>query len=136
MEIKGKTILITGGSAGIGLEAARQFLVNGAKVIITGRDQIKLDQVQQLYPSIVAIKSDVADADNSYLLYKKVTELGGIDVLYNNAGVGTKPLSLAKTNPKHYEDAAYEMSVNYLGVIRLTDLFLDHLKSRDEAAQS
>jgi len=41
MELKGKTVLITGGTAGIGLESARQFMAKGAKVIITGRDQLK-----------------------------------------------------------------------------------------------
>ena len=50
MELKGKTILITGGTAGIGLEAAKQFLTNGAKVIVTGRNQGKLDEAQKLYP--------------------------------------------------------------------------------------
>jgi uncharacterized oxidoreductase len=134
MELKGKTVLITGGSAGIGLEAAKQFLAHGAIVIITGRNQSKLDRAKQLYPSIITIKSDVADAAESYELYRKVNEFGGIDILYNNAGVGTEPLSLAKANPKHYEDAAYEMNVNYLGVIRLTDLFLNQLKSRGDSA--
>jgi uncharacterized oxidoreductase len=134
MEIKGKTILITGGSAGIGLEATRQFLNKGAKVIITGRNQAKLAQAQILYPSIIVIKSDVGNAEESALLYDKVTKLGGIDILYNNAGVGTEPLSLANANPRHYEDAAYEINVNYLGIIRLTDLFLDQLKSRDNGA--
>jgi uncharacterized oxidoreductase len=134
MELKEKTVLITGGSAGIGLEAAKQFLMNGAKVIISGRNQAKLDQAKRLYPSIVTIKSDIADADDSLELYRKVTQLGGIDILYNNAGVGSAPLSLAKANPKHYINAAYEMNVNYLGVIRITDHFLDQLKSRNDAA--
>ena len=49
MNLKGKTILITGGSAGIGLEAAKQFLEIGAKVIITGRNQDKLDAAKNLY---------------------------------------------------------------------------------------
>ena len=46
MELKGKTILITGGTAGIGSEATKQFLSNGAKVIITGRNQEKLDEAK------------------------------------------------------------------------------------------
>jgi len=65
MKLAGKTILITGGTAGIGLEAAKQFLAHGAKVIITGRDQPKLDKAKKLYPDLVAIKSDVANADDS-----------------------------------------------------------------------
>jgi uncharacterized oxidoreductase len=40
MEVKGKAVLITGGTAGIGLEATKQFLVTGCKVIITGRNQV------------------------------------------------------------------------------------------------
>jgi len=46
MELKGKTILITGG---IGLEAAKQFLANGTKVIIPDRNQEKLDEARKLF---------------------------------------------------------------------------------------
>src|ERR1044071_3252910 len=69
MQLKGKTVLITGGTAGIGLEAAKQFLANGAKVIITGRNQSKLDAAKRLYPAVTAIKSDVANADDAQALF-------------------------------------------------------------------
>ena len=129
-----KTILITGGASGIGLEAAKQFLALGAKVIITGRNQDKLDAVKKLYPQLTAIQSDAANADEALLLFDKVKAMGGIDILYNNAGVGVPPLNLGLTNEKHLEGAIYEMDVNYLGVIRLNNLFLDMLKSRKESA--
>ncbi|MCX2472835.1 SDR family NAD(P)-dependent oxidoreductase [Pedobacter sp. MC2016-05] len=134
MELRGKTILITGGNAGIGLEAATQFLALGAKVIITGRDQNKLTSVKSLYPSLVTIKSDVTDETDAVSLFKDVEALGGIDILYNNAGVGVKPSNLGISSSKHLENAVYEMNINYFGVIRLNNLFLDMLKSRPEGA--
>jgi len=134
MDLRNKTILITGGSAGIGLEAAKQFLEIGAKVIITGRNQEKLDAAKKLYPNLIAIKSDAAKAEDAISLYNQVKELGGIDILYNNAGVGVMPSNLGIANDRHLEGAAYEMNINYLGVIRLNNLFLDMLKSRKEGA--
>jgi len=134
MELKGKTVLITGGTAGIGLEAAKQFLENGAKVIITGRNQSKLDAAKKLYPAVTAIKSDAADADDARALFEQVKALGGIDILYNNAGVMSGPLNLGAANGKHLEAAEYEMNINYLGVIRINNLFMEMLKSRKEAA--
>jgi len=134
MKIVGKTVLITGGASGIGLEAAKQFLANGASVIITGRNQAKLDEAKKLYPAITAIKSDVSDAGDAQRLFNQIQQLGGIDILYNNAGVLTDPISLGVANNQHFEDAAYEMNVNYLAVIRLNNLFLDMLKSRKDSA--
>jgi len=134
MIIKGKTILITGGASGIGLEAAKQFLANGARVIITGRNQEKLDAAKKTYPALIAINSDVTDAGDAASLFSQVKTLGGIDILYNNAGVGIPPSNLGVASDKHWEGAAYEMNVNYLGVIRLNNLFMDMLKSRKEAA--
>ena len=134
MDLKNKTILITGGSAGIGLEAAKQFLEIGAKVIITGRSQDKLEKAKKLYPNLVAIKSDVAIEEDAISLYKQVEQLGGIDILYNNAGVGVMPSNLGMANDKHAQGAAYEMNINYLGVIRLNNLFMNMLKSRKDGA--
>ena len=134
MQLKGKRVLITGGASGIGLEAAKQFLANGASVIITGRNQVKLDEAKKLYPAITAIKSDVSDAGDAQKLFNQIQQTGGIDILYNNAGVLTDPVNLGVANDQHFEDAAYEVNVNYLGVIRLNNLFMDMLKSRKESA--
>ncbi|KIA87706.1 SDR family oxidoreductase [Flavobacterium sp. AED] len=134
MELRDKTILITGGASGIGLEAAKQFLENGSKVIITGRSQAKLDAAKKLHPSITAINSDVANAEEAASLFEEIQKLGGIDILYNNAGVISKPQNLGIANKVHFETAEYEMSINYLGVIRMNNLFMDMLKSRKESA--
>ncbi len=134
MDLRNKTILITGGSAGIGLEATKQFLEIGAKVIITGRNQDKLDTAKKLYPNVIALKSDVANEEDAILLFNQVKSLGGIDILYNNAGVGVMPSNLGVASDKHFKGAEYEMNINYLAVIRLNNLFLDMLKSKKESA--
>ncbi|KAF2080056.1 SDR family oxidoreductase [Flavobacterium sharifuzzamanii] len=134
MEIQGKTILITGGASGIGLEAAKQFLAIGAKVIVTGRSRAKLDAVKKANPAIITIQSDVANNEEVKFLFNKIQELGGIDILYNNAAVLVPPSNFGIANDKHSEGAAYEMEVNYIGVIRLNNMFMDMLQSRKEAA--
>jgi len=134
MNLKGKTILITGGGSGIGLEAAKQFLQIGAKVIITGRNQVKLEAAKKAYPLLITIQSDAGNEADAYSLFDKVKQLGGIDILYNNAGVGVPPLNLGIASDLHLKGAAYEMEVNYLGVIRLNNIFMEMLKSREESA--
>ncbi|PIF30463.1 putative oxidoreductase [Flavobacterium sp. 9] len=134
MNIKGKTILITGGGSGIGLESAKQFLAEGANVIITGRNSAKLEAAKKLLPSLIIIKSDVENEEDAIALLDKVTSLGGIDILYNNAGVGSPALNLGIANDQILKNAVYEMNVNYFGVIRLNNLFINMLKSRKEAA--
>ena len=134
MKLKGRTILITGGTAGIGLEAAKQFLTNGAKVIITGRDQSKLDKAKKLYPALIAIKSDVANAGDAQVLFNQIKDLGGIDILYNNAGVLSMSTNMGLASDRHSKEAEHEMNVNYLGVIRLNNLFIEMLKSKRESA--
>lgn len=134
MNLKNKTILITGGASGIGLEAAKQFISLGNKVIITGRNPLKLDAVKKSLPEIITIQNDVSKEEEVNALFEQVNLLGGIDILYNNAGVGVAPLNLALENVLHLEGAIYEMEVNYFGVIRINNLFIEMLKSRKEAA--
>ncbi|SHN33146.1 SDR family oxidoreductase [Chitinophaga sp. CF418] len=134
MKLRDKTILITGGSAGIGLEAAKQFLEAGAKVIITGRNQVKLEEAKKRFPSLITIKSDAGNQEDAVLLLKQVKTLGGIDILYNNAGVLSPASNFGVTGDAHYENALNEMNINYLGVIHLNNLFMEMLQSRAESA--
>ncbi len=126
--------MITGGASGIGLEAAKQFLSHGLKVIITGREQEKLNEIKKLYPGLITIKSDLTSAEDAKSLLNQVKECGGIDILYNNAGVMSRPANLGITNDSHFANATNEINTNYLGVIRLNNLFIDMLNSREEAA--
>lgn len=61
MKISNNTILITGGTSGIGFELATRPLALGNTVIITGRDQLKLDRLKREYPLLHTIQSDVND---------------------------------------------------------------------------
>lgn len=134
MNIQDKTILITGGASGIGLEAAKQFLNAGAKVIVTGRNKDKLEALKSTYPSIITIQSDAADEEAAEDLYRKVVALNGIDILYHNAGVRVSPFNLGIPSSKHLGGAQYEMDVNYFAVIRLNNLFMNMLQERPESA--
>ncbi len=69
MKFENKTVLITGGTSGIGLELAKQLLQRGNTVLVTGRDQEKLDAAKRSLPSIHIFRSDVSDPDDITKLY-------------------------------------------------------------------
>jgi uncharacterized oxidoreductase len=128
MKLNGRTILITGGSAGIGLAFALNFLELGNEVIVTGRRQAVLDQVRAKYPKLHTIQSDVADpAQISALAAHVKAEFPKLDVLMNNAGI-----MLQKNLKAPAADLAglmAEMNVNVGGVISTTSAFIDILRA-------
>lgn len=85
-DLSGKKLLITGGTSGIGQAAARTAVDQGAQVVITGRDQDRTARVAQQIGAI-PIAADAGDLDVlPDLIDRTVNELGGLDVLVNNAG--------------------------------------------------
>ena len=88
-KLEGKVAVITGGSAGIGLAAAKRFAEEGAYVFITGRRQAELDAaVKEIGPNAAAVRADSADlADLTRVFDTVKAAKGRIDVLYANAGV-------------------------------------------------
>ena len=128
MKLSGRTILITGGSAGIGLAFALKFLDLGNEVIVTGRRQAVLDQVKANYPKLHTIQSDVADPKQIAGLAARVkANFPKVDVLMNNAGI-----MLHKNLKVPAVDIAglmAEMNVNVGGVIGTISAFIDILRA-------
>src|SRR5256885_9753368 len=126
MKLTGRTILITGGSAGIGLAFALKFAELGNEVIVTGRRQAVLDNVKAKHPKLHTIQSDVADPAQIAALARRVkAEFPRVDVLMNNAGI-----MLYKNLTAPVSDLAElmaEMNINVGGVIRTTSALIDVL---------
>jgi len=87
--LKGKRALITGGTSGIGLETAREFLIEGARVAITGTNPVTLDAARkELGSDVLVIPSDASDVASQKAVAGTVRQaFGGLDVLFINAGI-------------------------------------------------
>ena len=133
MKLQGNTILITGGSGGIGFELASQLLARGNVVVVTGRDQAALDSARQKLPALRTIRSDVGDPDAIASLHQQVMkEFPALNVLINNAGVMRK-VNL-QTFGTDLQDITEEIEINLSGPIRMVMQFLPHLRGQDRPA--
>ncbi len=134
MNIQNKTILVTGGGTGIGFAIANKLSGNGNSIILAGRREDVLKAAVAKLPNATYIVADVtnnADVDN--LVKQVLIKFGGLDILVNNAGTGTyNPLD--SDSGKVYENAKFEMELNYLSVVKITERFLPALKASKEAA--
>ncbi len=126
MKLTGRTILITGGSAGIGVAFALKFLELGNQVIVTGRRQSALDELKAKYPKLHTVQSDVADPAQIALLAKRLKAgYPKLDVLMNNAGVMLH--KNLKAPAADLDGLMTEVNINVGGVIRMTSAFIDIL---------
>lgn len=88
MRLDGHTILITGGTSGIGLALAECFLAYGNELIIVGRDSSKLDNLRGQYPAIVVYQCDISRNDEREKLVAIIREKHPkLNILINNAGI-------------------------------------------------
>ncbi len=123
--LKDKVAVITGATSGMGLDTARLFLEEGAKVVITGRSNEKLQQASaELGEGVLAIKADAASlADSKRLIDQTVEKFGRIDVLFLNAGIfGAYPVS---EYSEEYYDSIFD--INTKGPFFTAKLAIPHL---------
>ncbi len=131
MKLKQRTILITGGTSGIGLELARQLLGRGNTVIVTGRDQEALDAAARALPGLHAFRSDVSDPQAITALHEAVLpRFPALDTLVNNAGIMR---NIKLEGERSLQDVTREIEVNLSGPVRMVQQFLPHLMTRPGA---
>lgn len=103
-KLEGKIAIITGGNSGMGLETAKLFVKEGAKVVITGRRKKELDEAAKAIGSNVTIVqgdvSNLSDLDALYATVKKTH--GKVDILFANAGIA-QPSSIYDATEAHFD---------------------------------
>lgn len=130
-DLKGKTVLITGGSRGLGLVLAREFADEGARVAICARDHAELERARADLAArgakVLAFPCDVTDRTQVRELVDVVTRhFGGVDVLVNNAGV----IQVGPLEVMTLEDFEQAMDVHFWGPLYATLAVLPQMRAR------
>jgi NADP-dependent 3-hydroxy acid dehydrogenase YdfG len=125
-QTSGQVAVITGASSGIGAAIARALAGHGYNLALLGR---RLDRIEalaaKLGDSALAIAADVTDRDSLVTAANRIqAELGGADVLINNAGV----MLLAPFSSEQRHEIRQMVEVNLLGAMTATEVFLDLLR--------
>ncbi|HEY6347088.1 MAG TPA: SDR family oxidoreductase [Bryobacteraceae bacterium] len=123
----GLRVAVTGGTSGLGLALVREFASAGASVAFVARDSKKIDQTLTDIPGTHGITGDVSRKEDIYPIAVEITgELGGLDVLINNAS-SLGPVPLALLGDTECEDFEQALATNLLGPFRLTKALLGAL---------
>jgi len=121
--VRGKVVLITGGSSGIGLAAARKLAAAGAITVVCGRDEEKLAEARRVVKEdgheLVTFAVDLASTDDCDRMTRwLIDEYGGVDVLVNNAGRSIR--RGIESSFERFHDFERTMQLNYFGAVRVT----------------
>lgn len=133
MDLKNSTILITGGTSGIGLELVKQLNEQGSKIIVTGRSLEALNNTKKQFPNIHTFQSDVSNPKDIEKLYKDATELfPELNIIINNAGL--MRLIDLQDAMLDLENINLEIATNLSGTVQMVHQFLPHLKEQKSSA--
>lgn len=134
-QMRGKTVLITGSSRGLGLAMAEEFARLGARIVLTARDAEELERARHLLlersavnsADILAVPADLARHEEAeYVVHRALETWGRIDVLVNNAGI----ITVGPIENQTVEDFRTVMDVNFFSAVHCTLAVLPHLLQR------
>ncbi len=129
MKLKGNTVLITGGSSGIGLELVKALLKKENQVIICGRSVEKLEKAKRELPAVHIFRCDLSLQSEREKLYSWTVKNHSIcNVLINNAGYANRMHILKDKD--YLPLAEHEMQTNFIAPMSLIQLFLPHLEKQ------
>jgi uncharacterized oxidoreductase len=130
MNLKGNTVLITGGASGIGYALAEDFLKAGSEVIICGRREEKLLEAQKKHPEFKIKKCDAAsDAERAELVQWAVSNFKNLNILVNNAGI-QRDIDFKK-GIAEYKAGPNEIAINLEAPIVLSGMFIPYLTGKE-----
>jgi uncharacterized oxidoreductase len=133
MKLSGRTVLVTGGTSGIGLGIAEAFYKQGSRVIVCGRDRNRLLAMEEKFPGITALPCDVGDpTQRKDLAAEVMRRFPDLDILVNNAGI-QRYVDLKKGYDE-LKSGADEIAINFVSVVELTALFIGNLLKRPSSA--
>ena len=133
MKLSGRTVLVTGGTSGIGLGIAEAFHGCGSRVIVCGRNRRRLSEVEEKLPGITAMPCDVGDGlQRKNLAAESLRRFPHLDILVNNAGI-QRYVDLKKGYDE-FKSGEDEIAINFVSAVELTALFINHLMSMPSAA--
>lgn len=126
MRLSGKVALVTGGSRGIGFATAKILSENGATVVITAKNQERLEKASSEIPNSVAIVADIRNKDDvKNVVSKTIERFGKIDILVNNAGIFPKIKELHNIDEDEWNEV---LDVNLTGQFRFTKETIPYLQ--------
>jgi NAD(P)-dependent dehydrogenase (short-subunit alcohol dehydrogenase family) len=125
--LSGARIAVTGGTAGLGLALVEELLARGARVAFLARNAERVARTAGNHPGAHGIAGDISSKDDIYPIAMQITgELGGLDVLINNAS-DLGPVPLALLGDTNCEDLERALATNLVGPFRLTKALLGAL---------
>ncbi|MEK5379436.1 SDR family oxidoreductase [Niallia sp. FSL W8-0635] len=134
MKLSSNTILITGGSAGIGLAFAERFIKAGNTVIVCGRREDMLQQAKEKFPTLITFVSDLAvEADRIALFDWVTTNYPEVNVLVNNAGIQQRFNVLIADAKNDWSYFNKEITINMEASIHLSMLFAPYFFDKENA---
>jgi len=138
--LRGKVVLITGGSRGLGLALAEEFGKRGARLVLTARDVASLERARSLLMArdavhreadVLILSHDLREPGEAEKLIQEATsEFGGIDILVNNAGVVT----VGPVENQSLQDFRDAMDVNFFSGLQCTMAVLPQMLARGDGS--